>query len=93
MGAWIETLQKNGVIRPKSESLPTWERGLKQNYKGRDKVFDASLPTWERGLKHQLQYLDGKREKSLPTWERGLKLHTLTDSTLIKRRSPHGSVD
>ena len=38
------------VVR-KEESLPTWERGLKQEIKAAGSYADLSLPTWERGLK------------------------------------------
>ena len=38
------------VVR-KEESLPTWERGLKQSSYQGHRLVNMSLPTWERGLK------------------------------------------
>ena len=41
------------VVR-KEESLPTWERGLKQLHQIILVKNNMSLPTWERGLKREL---------------------------------------
>ena len=54
-------------------SLPTRERGLKQENGGAFSDPRRSLPTRERGLKLQTRTFWLRWKKSLPTRERGLK--------------------
>ena len=50
MGAWIETLI-GGLMGKKSQSHPTWVRGLKHITICSFDVLFESHPTWVRGLK------------------------------------------
>ena len=72
VGAWIETINKVqlDILR---QSLPVWERGLKQLIQRIKCTSIQSLPVWERGLKHQWRAKMRQVYPSLPVWERGLK--------------------
>ena len=73
VGAWIETFGGRKAGAAAARSLPTWERGLKQEIRLMHATIRMSLPTWERGLKHKIDLTVMSRAESLPTWERGLK--------------------
>ncbi len=55
VGAWIETNCKVTAVSS-AESLPMWERGLKQAAVGRSCLAHGSLPMWERGLKRTVRW-------------------------------------
>src|SRR5947209_20078969 len=70
-------------------SLPTRERGLKQNQLHQRRIHPWSLPTRERGLK--LMGIGGlpKIVSSLPTRERGLKLAEPPNCCQLWQVAPH----
>ena len=72
VGAWIE-MSYGSYCKSVSQSLPSWERGLKSTQVMSLKIDRTSLPSWERGLKYRRS--NGKlwKRESLPSWERGLK--------------------
>ena len=55
VGAWIE-IKRCKYIHRLSESLPSWERGLKYMIKLKTCFPRSSLPSWERGLKSKNNY-------------------------------------
>ena len=81
------------VVR-KEESLPTWERGLKQKGDGQGGNGDYVAPhvgAWIETSSTARRY--GWMLRSLPTWERGLKHPCQIRLFAPISRSPRGSVD
>ena len=74
-------------------SLPSWERGLKQDRILSTSMQQWSLPSWERGLKRFRRFAIYVILKSLPSWERGLKHEGEVIDTWHHGRSLRGSVD
>ena len=70
-------------------SLPTRERGLKQELEGLKHRDYTSLPTRERGLKRYRDLVVSGVVVSLPTRERGLKLAKCCDDWAREKVAPH----
>ena len=51
VGAWIEILPYVVAVTNTTQSLPSWERGLKFAVEQVKDKEEPSLPSWERGLK------------------------------------------
>ena len=92
VGAWIEIINVSTRISL-SQSLPSWERGLKLHPSYTTVIRVMSLPSWERGLKYLNETEKYLAKRSLPSWERGLKLRNANSPSNICGRSPRGSVD
>ena len=92
VGAWIETGVWHHLDKLR-ESLPMWERGLKQKAMEVKDVKCKSLPMWERGLKLRKSGTIRQPNKVAPhvgAWiETSAKISTIFEIS----RSPCGSVD
>ena len=94
VGAWIETLPYGGLQNTFS-SLPSWERGLKQELESKFRTMDyRSLPSWERGLKHRGGKTALRWIAVAPLVGAWIETGSLSAATgTFAGRSPRGSVD
>ena len=95
MGAWIETPGSEQEAYLDYESLPSWERGLKQciRYNLHDIINVAPFVGAWIETTQQFRHFRPSW-KSLPSWERGLKPFFQSEKVdFVVRRSLRGSVE